>query len=244
VVRRVLVGDAASVKRGQPLVELDSAELRIDRERIEEEIAATESEIAAARAAELRRALRPSSDGPDESALAATLAGLRERLKRQHERRALLDAEAQRLVVRSPAAGTVVSWRPEETLVDRPVRRGQRLLEVVGGDAWRLRLPVPDRRSGPVLEAAAASTAPLRVRYVVRSDPSRTHEARVAEIAPTSHPDASGASVVRVVATPAGEAPPLARDGLGVTAKIDCGRHPALYAWLHEAIAAVRRLWF
>lgn len=244
VIREVLVKQADQVSRGQPLVLLESPDLQLKQEEVAEAIAATESEIAGLETEKLRASLPGrSEDQDDPTTIASRAASLRERLSHQEKQRELLEAEAAKLLVTSPIKGDVVSWRPEDYLADRPVRRGQRLLEVAADSHWRLELEAPDHRVGPLLRAQAAGE-PLRVEYVVRSDPSETHTAVVTRIADATQTDDEGSPVVRVVADPADPSVANPRSGLGVSAKIDCGTHSLAYVWLHEAIDAIRRRWF
>lgn len=244
VVEEVLVEQSQRVEPGDPLVRLRSPELRFKREEVAEAIAATEADLAALETAKLRAALPGVGDSDDDpTALASRVASLREKLTYQQARRDLLAEQSERLVVTSPIGGEVLSWRPQDLLTDRPVQRGQRLLEIAGGEAWRIELETPDHRSGPLLRAQAEGE-PLRVEYVVRADPAATHTATVATIEPATRVSADGAPVVRVVATPDDARAPNPRSGLGVSAKINCGEHSLGYVWLHEAIAAVRRWWF
>ena len=244
VVREVLVKQADHVSKGQPLVRLDSPDLRLKQEEVAEAIATTESEIAGLETEKLRASLPGrSEDRDDPTTIASRTAALRERLSHQLKQRELLEAEAAKLVVVSPIRGDIVSWQPGDYLTDRPVRRGQRLLEVAADGRWRLELEAPDHRVGPLLRAQAAGE-PLRVEYVVRSDPSATHTATVRAIAAATQTDGEGSPVVRVVADPADAAAANPRSGLGVSAKIDCGPHSLAYVWLHEAIDAIRRRWF
>lgn len=244
VVEAVLVRQADRVEKDQPLVRLASVELRLQQEEVAEAIASTQAELAALETAKLRATLPGRRDeDADPTALASRVAAQRERLEHQHKRRKLLAEQETRLLVLSPIEGSVVSWRPEDYLADRPVRRGQRLMEIADDERWRIELEVPDHRSGHVLRASEAAE-PLRVEYVVRSDPSQTHAGTLASIAETTHVDAEGVPVVRVVVTPEDESGANPRSGLGVSAKIDCGEHSLAYVWLHEAIEAIRRRWF
>ncbi|MEO0530355.1 MAG: HlyD family efflux transporter periplasmic adaptor subunit [Planctomycetota bacterium] len=147
------------------------------------------------------------------------------------------------MLVCSPMEGNVISWRPEDYLAGRPVRRGQRLLEIADDQQWRIELEVPDHRTGHVLRASQAG-GPLAVEYVVRADPSENHTGTVSSIAETTHVTAEGVPVVRVVVTPNDAMPANPRSGLGVSAKINCGEHSLAYVWLHEAIEAIQRRWF
>lgn len=243
VVKEVLVGQADHVAAGQPLVRLASPELRLQQEEVAEAIAETKAELAAIETAQLRSSLPGQDSETDATTLASRSAALNEKLKHQVARLELLNEQEKTLVVASPIAGTVLSWRPQDLLADRPVSRGQQLLEVAGGDRWRIELEAPDHRSGHLLRARAEGE-PLVVEYVVRSAPAYTHRGTVGSIAEATLAGADGLPVVRVVVTPEAASAANPRTGLGVSAKIDCGEYSLGYVWLHEAIAAVRRWWF
>ncbi len=243
VVAEVLVEQAESVTAGQPVIRLDSPDLRLQQEEVAEAIAATEAELAALETAKLRASLLGRGDDADATTLASRVAALKEKLKHQEARRGLLDEQEASLVVTSPIGGAVLSWRPQDLLADRPVRRGQRLLEVAGGERWRIELEAPDHRSGHLLNANREGK-PLAVEYVVRSAPEMTHLGTVEFVAEATHAGAEGVPFVRVVVDPATPSAANPRTGLGVSAKIDCGEHSLGYVWLHEAIAAVQRWWF
>lgn len=244
VVEQVFVSQSEKVHAGQTLIQIASPDLQIKLEEVEEAIAATKAELAALKTAKLRSALPGREpDSLDATTLASRMATQKEKLGHQQRRRDLLQTQQRQLVVKSPISGTIVSWRPSDLLADRPVQRGQRLLEVANEQSWQLELEAPDHRSGYVLEAAKQSQT-LRVAYVVRSDPATTHYGNVTEIADTTTTNAEGLPVVRIVVTPEKAMLANPRSGLGVSAKIDCGQYSLAYTWLHEAIDAIRRRWF
>lgn len=244
VVEQILVTHGAKVTAGQPLIELRSPELELEMEQVSGELATTRKEMTALETARLRATLPQEKTETDVSSLAAKLAALRE-LAASHERRLeLLREEAARLTVVSPIDGEVLSWKPEDYLQDRPVERGERLLEIAatGGD-WGIELDVADRRAGHVLDAAETGE-PLRVSYVVKSDPATRHSGAVARIAEATQPDSGGNPVMRVDVIPADAARAAPRSGMMVAAKIHCGERSLGYVWFHEAWEAIQRYWF
>ncbi|CAL1151156.1 unnamed protein product [Cladocopium goreaui] len=214
VVEEVLVKQSDRVTAGQPLVRMASPDLKVRREEVAESIAMTRAELDGLSTAQLRAALPGQDEPTDRTALASRAAALRERLEHQLAQQALLDEQAEELLVLSPIDGLIVSWRPQDYLSDRPVRRGERLLEVAGDQRWRLELEAPDHRSGHLLEAQSEGL-PLDVEYVVRADPATTRLARVVSIAEATRANAEGVPVVRVVASPDEDAALSARSGLG-----------------------------
>lgn len=244
IVQQVLVTHGAKVKRDQPLIELRSPELELQIEQVQGELATARKEMAALETARLRATLPNQKVETDVGSVAAKLAALRE-LTTSHERRLeLLEKESLRLNIVSPTDGEVLSWKPEDYLRDRPVRRGQRLLEIgdTAGD-WEIELDVPDRRAGHVL-AAAQADSPLSVSYIVKSDPARQHFGKVKGIAAATQADAEGNPALRVEVRPENAKRVTPRSGMMVSANIHCGERSLGYVWFHEAWEAIQRYWF
>ncbi|MEM1304048.1 MAG: biotin/lipoyl-binding protein, partial [Planctomycetota bacterium] len=225
-VARVLVGHADAVRAGQPLVELRSETLEIELERAEESLATTRQEITALETARLRAGLPGAAATADVSAVTSRLASLRERTGYQRRRVELLRDQRAGLVVVSPIDGRVMSWRPGDYLADRPVRRGERLMEVAAvgsrpeaetktqtrtatptdaAPTWVIEIDVPDRRAGHLLAAAAKAEAagqPLLVDFVMKSAPAVARSGRVTGVASITQANAVGEPVVRVAVEP------------------------------------------
>jgi multidrug efflux pump subunit AcrA (membrane-fusion protein) len=162
-----------------------------------------------------------------------------------------LKKQRQALVVTSPLAGQVLTWDVEQTLDDRPVRKGQLLLSIgnVAADAkWELELQVPDDRISYVNDAARdrpivdGKKVPLVVEFVSASAPHTTHQATVRETARRSEGPADGEAVVLVTADIGKqELPPdELRPGAAVVAKVHCGRTSLARSWLLDLIHVIR----
>ncbi len=233
------------VEAGAPLLTLRSSELELNIEQAEADLATTLQEIASLETAKLRAGIpsRDRSQETDVSALAAKLAALKKSADAKRRRVELLRTELERLSVVSPTAGLVTSWKPEDYLAGRPVRRGQRLLEVAAakGD-WQVELEAADRDAGHILRAASAG--PVTATFVAKSDPGQTFHGRVARVAAATQPDESGAPVLRLVVEPEPTSELAPRSGMVVVAKIECGEEPLGYVWFHEAWEALQRVWF
>lgn len=244
VVDQVLVGHGERVQRGQPIIELKSPQLEIEIERVAGELATTRKEIAGLETARLRAKLPDEKRENEVNSVAAKLAALRE-LVASHERRLhLLELERERLIVCSPIDGEILSWKPEDYLHERPVARGERLVEIAAtGGNWNIDLDVIDRRAGHIL-AAAESNDRLPVAYVFMSDPAISHLGHVSRIAESTQPDSSGQPVLRVEVRPEASNGVATRSGMRVAAKIHCGERSLGYVWFHDAWEAVQRRWF
>ena len=168
------------------------------------------------------------------------LAGLVERLERLKEREA-------KSVVRSPLSGTVATFQLERLLRDRPVGRGEVLLEVMDDQGpWRLELAVADTRAGHLDDAIAERDgAALPISFVVASDPEVTFPATLTRIVDRAEPDQELGNVLKVYASlDDRDALKQPRIGTEVTAKIDCGPEPLFFVLFGDVVEFVQRnLW-
>ena len=101
---------------------------------------------------------------------------------------AILQTKQDNLKVHSPIGGVVTSWEVEDTLIGRPVQRGERVLELAETDGeWDLVVKMPEKRMGHITRAIKSQgTAELDVTWVLRSRPSDTYTGRVYEIYPSA----------------------------------------------------------
>ncbi len=150
------------------------------------------------------------------------------------------------LSIRSPIAGVVATFRIEEMLRQRPVKRGELLLEVMDpAGPWRLELDVPENRLGHILVAQnKRADERLHVRYVLATATESTYEGSLDKISTRSVVSETEGSVVPLFATLAEPAPHDPRIGAEVIAKIDCGRRSLGYVLFGDVIEFIRkRFW-
>lgn len=86
----------------------------------------------------------------------------------------------------------------------------------------------------------------LDVTYVLATDPGTRHAGKVQQMHLYAEVRGDEGNTVRVkVAIDKNELrPEHLRQGAAVTAKIDCGKRPIGYVWLHDLIAWARKMWF
>lgn len=147
----------------------------------------------------------------------------------------LIDEKRSRLTVKSPIAGTIVTWDVKELLQGRTVTAGQALLTVADTSSmWELRLHMPERRMGHI-NRARAKDKELKVRYVIATDPGNELHGKVREIhSATDAKDQEGTTVLIDVDIQTEELK-NPRPGATVTGKVHCGWAPIGYTWFHEA---------
>jgi len=230
-VKHIAVKHGARVVQGQTLVELRNTDLDI-----------AEAEVAGRRiaAAEQLSAVERTLFDEGKRLTAeerARLSGERSRFREQIaalDRQLELYAEKRKLlVVVSPIDGEVTTWSADDLLENRPVRQGQQLLTVAAvGGPWELELRVPDDRSGRVVEAALASSEPLRVTFSPAVDPGVVRSGTVTEIQNSAELRGEDGNTVLVRAAIRADELPQRRPGAEVAAHLHCGRRAIGYVWL------------
>ena len=162
------------------------------------------------------------------------------------EQARILSQQVEDLSIRAPIAGVVATFRIEEMLRERPVKRGELLLEVMDPRGrWRLELDVPENRLGHILGAQQKhDDGRLPLRYVLATATESTYEGSLDSISTRSVISETEGSVVPLFASLSNPAPPDPRIGSEVIAKIDCGRRSLGYVLFGDVIEFIRkRFW-
>lgn len=158
---------------------------------------------------------------------------------------ALTDLEKS-LLVHAPQAGVIATFQVTEMLTNRPVRRGELLLEIMDQTGpWRLELEVPEQRLGHVLLGQEQLHTPgLPIEFVLATATESTYPATLEAIATRSASSEEGGTVVEVFASFDPREVPDPRIGAEVIAKINCGKRSLGYVLFGDVIEFIRkRLW-
>jgi multidrug efflux pump subunit AcrA (membrane-fusion protein) len=150
-VRALYVDHNAKVTKGQPLLELHSANEEVEFSRTEGELLAAEKELEAK-----RRALNEveSSRADEKYRLEGEKASLQEKIKSLSRQIEILKTKRAELQVKSPVNGIVVTWDLKSRLLTRPVQHGSSLMRIADfNKEWIVELHMPDQRMGFVEEA-------------------------------------------------------------------------------------------
>lgn len=165
--------------------------------------------------------------------------GLRERVR-------ILEERQSQLTVRAPITGVVASFQIEQLLQDRPVHRGEVLLEVMEETGpWRLELEIEEHRVGHILEAQQQmETEHLPVEFILATSTESTFNGELERLATRSATSSERGSVVEAFVTTDADSLPNRRIGAEVSAKINCGDRALGYVLFGDVIEFVRqRLW-
>lgn len=157
---------------------------------------------------------------------------------------ALIERERRQLEISSPLAGTITTSRPHDTLIGRPVRRGEPLLEIVDETGpWRLELLISERKLGYLLAFRQSHPAP-RVAFRLHSSMRQRLSTTVSSIADRSIPDDELGAAGLIYCEASDVDLPLRRMGTEVSARIHCGKRSLGFLWLHEFRDMLQRHWW
>lgn len=249
----VLVKEGDPVQKGvTPLVILENLELNAQ---IETAISEQENNR------ELLSTLRAQNDravesGNDQDAIELTgrireaeiqKKGLKKRLE-------ILQKQKAELTVTATKDGVVATFQVAQKLINRPVNRGEKLLEVmeVGGESkWRLELKVEEHRVGHILRHQeersrlnVANPSAVPVEFVLATASEKTYTGQLSRISTRADASAAGGSVVELHVEPTGEVFPEHRIGAQVNARVHCGQRSLFYVLFGDVVEFVRkRFW-
>ncbi|MCA8988826.1 MAG: efflux RND transporter periplasmic adaptor subunit, partial [Planctomycetaceae bacterium] len=243
-VEEVLVKGGEDVKAGQLLVTLRNPQLQAEFLRIQGElnekrilVRAQTSELeSASRAGQVEEAIR----------LQGRIAETEIEISSLTQELAILKDRVEKLKVYSPIDGTIATFQVEQTLQNRPVKRGDVLLEVMDKtQAWHLELNVKDKRMGHLLRAQQKNDSPeLDIEYVLATDPETTYHGHLESISTRTSVAPEEGHVVEVLAEIDEDQLPELRIGAEVIAKINCGKMSLGYVLFGDGLDFLRiQLW-
>jgi multidrug efflux pump subunit AcrA (membrane-fusion protein) len=243
----VFVHSGDKVKARDPLVRIESDELN------EKYIVARNAVFELQKQRDsLRVQLREALEGADrqeQRRLGGELMAARIQLTAAEEHERNLAERIDRLTTRAAIDGVVVTYQLSQNLEDRPVNRGELLLQVMNdAGPWRLELEVPDDRMGHVLRAAAESdSGDLSVEYVPATAVELTLPATIRResIATRSNQSAETGTIVEAFADIDPNDLPQRHIGADVTARIDCGQRSLGYVLFGDVVEFLQRhIWW
>lgn len=240
VVDQILVKHGDDVHQDQLLITLRDPELDQDVSKISGEIATTTERLRGVQIARLTGTASPEPSGRPRQ-LAAEEEELKERLKTLERQRVLVEERQQRLNLKSPISGRVLTWDVTQHLSARPVERGQSLLTI--GDTngpWIVEVRVADKDVGHLLRAQQKSGTELKVDFQLPSEPGRTHHGTVRDTSLAAESDDRSSGHIRVIVPFDSAQVEQLRPGATAIPRIRCGRMPVGYVWLHDLIDAIQ----
>jgi multidrug efflux pump subunit AcrA (membrane-fusion protein) len=220
---------------------LSSPELDIETQRVQGEYDTTRKRLSAVESSLLEAGAGRERDSNRTAQFAAEQDELKSLLKSQRSQLALLAKEREKLLVRSPIDGAVLTWDIEQLLKDRPVERGQSLLGIgdLSGE-WVAEIDVPDDQVGYLLDARSARKNSLPVSLQLATDRRREFPGTVRYIAARTELNEDHRPVAQTLVEFDKSMVRELRPGATVFVRIHCGVKPMGYVWFHRLIETIR----
>ena len=258
----VLVKNKQQVKKGDVVLVLRSDDL--ETERLSAENAANERTKSLA-SLEIQRADAERAGDSDQTGRLTT-----EIAKTEVERdgavikEKMFQRRLDALKVTSPVDGVVATFQVSQNLLNRPVKRGDRLIEImnVEGD-WRLELDAPEYRMGhlqraviaksgtstgsqPALRQKLAKAEQLDVDYIAATAVSKRFQGKLSEIGTrTNESQKEGSTIVELFVDINKDELLNKHIGAEVTAKIHCGKRSLGYVLFGDVWEfIIRKVWW
>lgn len=249
----VPVNHGDTVQAGDILARQRSVELEEQRSQLNGELSETVQDLASLERQRKMLDRRQVEPGELEE-LTGQIGQRRETRDALLEQSRLLEIKEKALTVTSPIAGKVVTWKVRELIRNRPVSKGQRLMEIADPTSpWELEIYVPEAKMGHVIERlqelrANDPNAHLEVTFILATHSDAHLTGRVYDIDENAEVHGESGNTVRMmvafnqddlkqlVADPANQL----KVGADVKAKIICGRRAIGYVWFSDLFEFVQ----
>lgn len=244
-VAELLTEDGAIVSESEVLLRLHSPTLDLQYQQIVGDLETARKRLDGVRSARVRLSPTDEQASTRRSQLSAEEQELEELLASKQQELELLRKQRDSLAIRSPLHGQVMTWDAARQLQNRPVRRGQSLLQVAdtAGD-WKVELSVLQRDLGYLQQAMQGPASPLALTFSLATDPSVPRRATIQAISnQVAWNEAMQGHVVEVTAKIEQPLPRSTRPGSVVYGRIGCGLKPLGYVWLHQIIDRITGEW-
>ncbi|NQV26055.1 MAG: efflux RND transporter periplasmic adaptor subunit [Rhodopirellula sp.] len=239
----IMVDSGQHVKEGQLLLQIKNPDLKTQRTAAYGEL---NSKAALLRTIhnELKRNLRP-SEPSKRNELEGQMKQTQEEMASLDEQIKILDERIASLSVKAPISGVIATFQLEQLLLNRPVRRGEVLLEIKHDDGdWQLELDVEEKRMGHFLDAVKENGNDLArpVEFVLATDSELKFQGKVSKVSTRANSSQESGSVVMVFCEfDKSQLPRQPRIGAEVRAKINCGQKSLGYVLFGDVVEFVQK---
>lgn len=142
----------------------------------------------------------------------------------------VLHDRLERLTIKAPIAGVVTTFQVEQLLLNRPVRRGDVLLQVMddSGD-WRLEMEIAEQRIGRILQAqkrahqSGAGDLGLPITFCLLTQPEANYDGNLTSLATRTVTAETQGSILEATGSVDKSRLPGRLIGAEVRARIGCG---------------------
>ena len=179
----IMVESGQHVEEGQLLLQIKNPDLKTQRTAAIGEYRSKEALLRTINN-ELTRNLRPTEPNK-RNELEGQMKQTQEEMASLAEQIAIIEERLASLSVKAPISGVIATFQLEQLLLNRPVRRGEVLLEIKHDDGeWQLELDVEEKRMGHFLDAVKANNndMALPVEFVLATDSESKFEGKVSRV--------------------------------------------------------------
>ena len=222
-VTELLVEGGDHVQEGQELIKLRNDDLKTELVKVESELQEKQKLLHSLKA----QADEAEKQGKKDEKLKANGKAMETQVEIEGGKLQLeiLEERQKRLIVRAPIAGIVTTFQVQQLLANRPVKRGDLLLQVMDekGD-WQLELEIAEHRVGRILKAQKELGEHLPIEYRLLTNPESSYDATLKTLATRTVTAEEDGSVLEARATLDTEKLPSRAIGADVRARIGCGK--------------------
>ena len=239
----ILAESGKHVEVGQPLLRIKNPDLKT-------QLTAAKGELNSKAAllktihGELNRNLRP-TEPSKRNELEGQMKQTQEEMAALEEQIAIIEERIASLNVKAPISGVIATFQLEQLLLNRPVRRGEVLLEIKHDDGeWHLELDVEEKRMGHFLNAVKANNNDLarNVEFKLATDSESEFQGKVSKVSTRANSSQEAGSVVMVFCEfDKTQLPRQPRIGAEVRAKINCGQKSLGYVLFGDVVEFVQK---
>ena len=222
-VYELYVEGGTHVEKDQPLMMLNNDELKAELVKVESELQEKQKLLHSLKA----QADDAEKNGKTDEKLKAKGKSLETQVEIDGAilQREILQDRLKKLIVRAPIAGVVTTFQVQQLLENRPVKRGDLLLQVMdeSGD-WQLELEIAEHRVGRILKAQQALGPELPIEYRLLTSPESSFKATLESLATRTVTAEEKGSVLEARASLDNSHLPERAIGADVRARIGCGK--------------------
>lgn len=157
-----------------------------------------------------------------------------------------VEKRIERMILRAPIAGTVVTFVDEQQLIGKPVRRGDTLLEIMDENGpWRLELEVPENRMHHIQHGVSTYGDAVPASFKLAADPSHEFSGWLSHTAERSAIGLENRSVIKIYVSLEDTEDLPKRIGADVRSRLECGDYSLLHVWFGDVVEYTKReFWF
>ena len=239
----ILAESGKHVEVGQPLLRIKNPDLKT-------QLTAAKGELNSKAAllktihGELNRNLRP-TEPSKRNELEGQMKQTQEEMDALKKQIKIIDDRIDSLNVKAPISGVIATFQLEQLLLNRPVRRGEVLLEIKHDDGeWHLELDVEEKRMGHFLNAVKANNNDLarNVEFKLATDSESEFQGKVSKVSTRANSSQEAGSVVMIFCEfDKAQLPRQPRIGAEVRAKINCGQKSLGYVLFGDVVEFVQK---